>query len=407
MIDKSVVLYLENCIDELNSKSKNALLDIIAMNRKELVLSVHKYKISQLKGKDKRWHTYIPADTKRGIREIKRSSEKEVIDFLADFYGLGSLTFTELYNDWLAYKETITDSPSTVRRHGQHFNRYFIREKSKLLNMDITKIDRLTLQSECNRLVKKYNMTHKEWCNVKTILNGMFEYAYDKHWLRENPCERLKITVKYRQENKKASETQVFQGEEYDDILSYLDEMFAATNDSAFLAVKLGFYTGVRVGELVALKWEDADLNRRTLHIHSEESNQPYRDENGRWHDNRIVVQHTKTNTDRVIQLLPKALDVLAMIGHKSDGYLFTRDGKRITERQVNYVLEKYAKCKGLRTKSSHKLRKTYASRLDAAGIPLDVIRRDLGHSDIKTTLAYLYDPWDEPSTYALKAGAI
>ena len=248
-------------------------------------------------------------------------------------------------------------------------------------------------------------MTRKEWCNVKTILNGMFEYAYDKHLLKENPCERLKITVKFRQENKKPSESQVFQGQEYEDILNYLDKMFSETGDLAYLAVKFQFFTGMRVGELVALKWEDVDTNKKTLHIHSGESNQPYR-ENGEWHDRRVVVPHTKTNTDRHIQLLPKALEILAVI-KSNTGYIFTRNSERITERQVNYVLEKYAERKGTKTKSSHKLRKTYASRLDAAGIPLDVIQRDLGHSDIKTTLTYLYNPYNETATYELKANAI
>ena len=406
MLNKSEVLHFENYIDKLNSKSKNALLDMLDMSKKELVLSVHKNKISQLGGKDKRWHTYIPADTKRGIKEIKRNSEKEIIDFLLDFYGLNGVSFTELYIDWIQYKETITNSPATIRRHGQHFNKYFVDGKSKLLNMNIAKIDKLTLQSECNKLVKKYDMTRKEWCNVKTILNGMFEYAYDKRLINENPCERIRISVKYRQENKKPSETQVYQSNEYESILSYLDKMFSETGDLAFLAVKFQFFTGLRVGELVALTWEDVDLNKRTLHVHSEESNQPYKDASGKWHDRRVVVPHTKTNTDRYLQLLPKALDILTAIKHRT-GYIFTRDGKRITGRQINYVLEKYAERIGAKVKSSHKLRKTYASRLDAAGIPLDVIQRDLGHSDIKTTLSYLFNPCDEYSTYELKATAI
>ena len=98
MLDKSEVLYFENCIDKLNSKSKNALLDVIYMNKKEMVLSVHKNKITQLNGKDKRWHTYIPADTPKGLKEIKRPTEKEMIDFLLDFYGLNGMTFSQLFD---------------------------------------------------------------------------------------------------------------------------------------------------------------------------------------------------------------------------------------------------------------------------------------------------------------------
>lgn len=406
MLDKSKLLYFENFIDLLDEKSKSALLDVIDMNKKELVLTVHKYKISQLTGKDQRWHTYIPADTKRGIKEIKKNTEKEIIDFLIGFYGLGGLTFSELYSEWIKYKETITESSATIRRHGQHFNKYFVNEKSKLLKMDISKIDKLTLQSECNGLVKKFNMTQKEWQNVKTIINGMFEYAFDKHLINENPCDRLKITVKYRQVNKKTAKTEVYKDQEYKTILSYLDKMYSETGDSSFLAVKFQFFTGVRVGELVALKWEDIDLNEMTIHVHSEEANKPYRDELGKWHDRRIVVPHTKTYTDRDVQLLPKALEVLEHIQHRT-GFIFIRDGERITERQVNYVLEKYAERMGTITKSSHKLRKTYASRMKAGGVSLDTIRKDLGHTNILTTDKYIFDVDDEDKVYEKKANAL
>lgn len=43
--------------------------------------------------------------------------------------------------------------------------------------------------------------------------------------------------------------------------------------------------------------------------------------------------------------------------------------------------------------KRSHKLRKTYASRLNAAGLPLDQIRANLGHASLTTTLGYIYNP--------------
>ena len=57
--------------------------------------------------------------------------------------------------------------------------------------MKVRKIDELILETECNRIVKAYDLPRKEWGNVKTILNGMFGYAVRKKYLRENthgPC---------------------------------------------------------------------------------------------------------------------------------------------------------------------------------------------------------------------------
>ena len=72
-----------------------------------------------------------------------------------------------------------------------------------------------------------------------------------------------------------------------------------------------------------------------------------------------------------------------------------------------NNVLRKYAERNGLPIKSSHKIRKTYASMLNANGVPLDCIREMLGHSDLTTTLSYIYNPLTEKETYDLITDAL
>ena len=101
------------------------------------------------------------------------------------------------------------------------------------------------------------------------------------------------------------------------------------------------------------------------------------------------VVEHTKTNRDRYVILVPKAVAILEKIP-KQGRYIFMRDGERITARQIAYVLEKFAERQGMTTKSTHKMRKTYASNLNANGVPLDCIREMLGHSSLSTTFGYI-----------------
>ncbi len=77
-------------------------------------------------------------------------------------------------------------------------------------------------------------------------------------------------------------------------------------------------------------------------------------------------------------------------------------DGERINARQIAYVLEKYAERQGMATKSTHKMRKTFASLLNANSVPLDCIREMLGHSSLTTTLGYIYNPLTESEPYNL-----
>lgn len=174
--------------------------------------------------------------------------------------------------------------------------------------------------------------------------------------------------------------------------------MYQETQDLAFLAVRLNFMLGLRVGELAALRWEDySDLKH--LHIVREE----VRNQATNQYE---VVEHTKTHHDRYIVLVPKAIGILQKIP-RSDGYIFTRDGKRLTSRQIAYVLEKYAQRQGIATKSTHKMRKTFAGNLSANGVPVDCIRELLGHQNLSTTLDYIYNPLTEKETYDLISKAL
>ena len=117
-------------------------------------------------------------------------------------------------------------------------------------------------------------------------------------------------------------------------------------------------------------------------------------------------MEHTKTNRDRFVILVPKAKAILAKIERQGD-YIFTRNGERITSIRIATILRKYARYNGVTIKSSHKIRKTFASNLNASGVPLACIRELLGHSNLTTTLGYIYNPLTEKETYDLIAKAL
>lgn len=389
---------LQNAV-ELGIINIDSVLDMLMSSKRENVLKIHPYAITPPATENGRWQTCYK-DEKGNRKNIKAQSKEKLLDKLIPIYFANShidkLTFYGLYEEWLEYKATVTNSPNTVKRHKQHYRKYF--EPSCLHNMKVKKIDELILEQECNRIVKEYNLSRKEWCNIKTILNGMFSYSIRKRYLIDNPMDKVQIYVKYRQIVRKTGRTETYNTEELDELNGYLDKMYTETEDVAFLAVKINFLLGLRVGELVALKWEDCQDSSH-LHIVREE----VRDQETNKYE---VVEHTKTNRDRFVILIPKAVSILEKIP-KQGNYIFMRNGERITSRQIAYVLEKFAERQGMRTKSTHKMRKTYASNLNANGVPLDCIREMLGHSNLSTTLGYIYNPLTEKETYDLITKAL
>lgn len=377
----------------------DSVLDTLMSIKREKIRKIHSYAITPPSKTGGRWQTcYKGADGKR--KNIKAQSEEELLDKLIPIYfsdaNIDNKTFHELYEEWLEYKRTIANSQNTIKRHEQHYRKYFT--SSVLQDKKIKQLDELLLETECNRLVKEFNLSHKEWSNIKTILNGMFKYAVRKKYLIENPMDKAEILVKFKQIVRKTGKTETYNSDELKALNRYLDRMYSETLDTIYLAVKLNFLLGLRVGELVALKWEDY-CNINHLHIVREEVRNQVTNE-------YEVVEHTKTNRDRFVVLVPKAVGILQKIAHDGD-YIFMRDGDRITARQVAYVLEKYAERHGLTTKSTHKMRKTFASNLNANGVPLDCIRELLGHSNLNTTLGYIYNPLTEKETYDLISKAL
>lgn len=111
-----------------------------------------------------RWQTCYK-DEKGKRKNIKAQSKEELLDKLIPIYfantHIDKLTFYGLYEEWLAYKATVTNSSNTIKRHRQHYRKYF--EPSVLHDMKIKKSDELILEQECNRIVRKRYLIDNLW----------------------------------------------------------------------------------------------------------------------------------------------------------------------------------------------------------------------------------------------------
>lgn len=407
MLDKLNVLYLDNYISKKAVDIQEEVLNrCMRKAQLEMIKETHNYAVTPPKKEGGRWQTYVKDTSKKsGRKEIKALNEEALYEILADYYLIGD-TFHEVYDSWLDYVRNYGKSGGTVQRHEQRYLKYFA--KSKIAEMSIRNVNLLALEMECNRIVSDFNLSYHEWQQAKTILLGTFKYAVKKGLVLENPMKRIEIGVRFRQVSKKPSETQVYQTDEFKDLTTYLETKYTETEDEGFLAIMFGLLTGVRVGELSALQFED--VSGKKLHVVREEIRKKTK-VNGSWISACIVAPHTKTNSDRFVTLLPKAIDIIKRLkdkhpDYKETDFLFTRSNERLRERQLAYVLEKYSERKGKRTKSTHKMRKTYASRLNASGVPIEHIRVELGHRYLTSTMDYIYNPLTDDETYNLMSQA-
>jgi len=135
--------------------------------------------------------------------------------------------------------------------------------------------------------------------------------------------------------------------------------------------------TGLRIGELMALRWEDIDLKRGTLVV--------------RRSIVKGVVGTPKGHRNRAIPLTPTLCDRLAP-SRQPVGPVFERcSGRKMGYKAADLGLRRVCKVAGVRRVTWHVLRHSFASHLVMAGAPLRAVQILLGHSDIKMTQRYAH----------------
>jgi integrase len=136
--------------------------------------------------------------------------------------------------------------------------------------------------------------------------------------------------------------------------------------------------TGLRIGELLALRWDDVDLVAGRLMVRR-----------STW---RGHVGTPKNSRSREVPLSPEAVRALKQHRHLRGEQVFCHaDGSPLTDGQCKWPLWSSCRLAGLRRIGWHVLRHTFASHLVMRGVSLKAVQELLGHSTIEMTMRYAH----------------
>lgn len=202
---------------------------------------------------------------------------------------------------------------------------------------------------------------------IHTQLTAVFNYAVKYYGLKDNPCRKAGSIGKY-----KSGEMKFWTIDEYKEFAAVI------TNPRDHAAFQTLYYTGMRIGELLALTLGDIDFNACTISI-----TKSYQ----RINKQDVVTPPKTPKSIRTVSIPESLRDELKeysqkIYGIKSCDRIFPH-----TRRIFDEYIIRYAALAGVKRIRLHDLRHSHASLLIEMGFDPLLIAERLGHENIQTTL--------------------
>ena len=383
--NNSLIEVTENDILQFIAKDVKIHLDVqekIKMNKRQELLAKNPWKISAPTENNKRWTSYVPDPSKRnGRRQIQRSTKAAVEDIIISYWKeqIENPTIEEVFNRWKEHKlELGKVCKGTTQRYTQVFDRHYTEFGKNRIKAISPEDFQTFLENEI--CIKHLNA--KAFSNLKGITKGFLKYAARQKWINfdvEKMFNNMDSSAYAFQKTVKEENQEIFDENEYPRVLDYLRNH----PDMRNLGLLLMFMSGVRVGELAALKWEDIT----ETHIKIRRTERRYKGNDGK---SVFVIKETpKTQAGiREIALPESARTIFKLLRLMNpDGeYIFMENGERLKTFSFRNRLRTVCKNTRCVSKSPHKIRKTYASILDENHMDEKFLISQMGHTNFKCT---------------------
>lgn len=315
------------------------------------------------------WQGKRRKSTKRGF-----ATKREAEEWLRNFLITQKADFDMKFEDF--WKMYCADMETRLREHTMRTKKYIVELKilpyfgNKRVN-DITAAD---IRQWQNELIKMgYSPTYLKTINNQ--LSAIFNYAVRYYDLKSNPCEKAGSMGK-----SKAEEMDFWTGEEF---RKFIDSVM--NKRLSYMAFMTLYWTGMRLGELLALNPKDVDLKKRTISITKSYQRLGKKD----------VITPPKTPKSKRVITIPEFL--AADIKDYMDSLYDLQEDDRlfpITKYYLEHEMQRGIKESGVKRIRVHDLRHSHASMLIELGFsPLEIANR-IGHEKVETTrntYAHLY----------------
>lgn len=364
----------------------------------EEILKQHPYAIWKSEKREE-WCTYIPDETKKRKKALRRRKSREEIEQLIvnlwksqerEKKRKAKHSFEDVYFLWREYQDQLVVQ-NTVAKYESDRKRFF--DKMELPIMNIKNIDIYNIDVFMVQNIKKYELQKEATRKLFGYITRTMEYAKAKGFIERNPVENIssKRYYQYCHEKYKSKEEQVISSED----MQLLQRQFRKDHETKpnyvpTYAVELASLTGMRVAEIAALRWDHIFEGYILVEL-SEKSNSK---KNKFWID---TTKNKKTRkfpmTEEIRQLLKKIKQVEEEYGYSCE-WVFADEKGRIHAPRISACAKTKCRQLGINPigKGIHGYRKTLNSKMRQIGVSCPQAAAMLGHSEEVNRKYYTFD---------------
>ncbi|WP_050696641.1 tyrosine-type recombinase/integrase [Anaeromassilibacillus senegalensis] len=278
-------------------------------------------------------------------------------------------TIGEWCDKWLELYKKDSISYGTYRNYKMYIEKHI---KPAIGHLKFSQIR----QAHIAALFKKEsNLSDSARHHLYVALNGIFETAVKNHFCTENPV----MSPTNKRTIEETVTVKIFSLDEIHFIL-------ASDHPNAIYA-QLLLYTGLRMGELIALKWSDIDLKEQIITVR----NSIARAEHGGFEE-----KTTKSGKVRHIGMTGPLYQLLTTLPKRGLYVLTDKDSGFLSPHQFERRYKKFFTECQIPFLSPHKCRHTYATYLVKGGAELRAVQTLLGHSNSQVTEIYTHIDTDD-----------
>ena len=312
-------------------------------------------------------------------REVKSKLEKAKLTISNTSYppqNVQDILFKTIAEEWFEYIQPQIKESTNIKYYNL-LNMYLL---PALGEQPIKQITNAQLEKLCYELLtsagkKNTGLSAKTVTDVLSLIRNIFKFASQKGIVFL--CDANSVKIK-----QNSKEMHIFSTTEQEKLYQYLCSNLNNYN----VGILLCLFTGIRIGEVCALRWEDISIQEKTIHIHQTMQRIQSRNENKK---TKVIISTPKSQCSvRIIPLPDNLVEIIAQCTVEKNGYFLTgSDNKFVEPRTMQNHFKKVLKENSITDTNFHSLRHTFATRCIELGFDVKSLSEILGHASVNITM--------------------